>query len=83
MSQYNLTLLVALRKDILDPAGRAVAGSLNSLGFTTENVRIGKYITLSVEAENRSDAETKAHEMAKKLLVNEVMEDYTITISEN
>lgn len=81
MTLYHITLQVALRKDILDPAGRAVCSSLNNMGISAQDVRIGKNITLSLAAENADEAETCAHKMAEKLLVNAVMEDYTLTVT--
>ncbi len=68
-------------KDLLDPQGKAVMGGLKSLGLTgLQDVRIGRHIDLSIDAENESAAAEKAEEAAKKLLANPVMEMYEITI---
>lgn len=68
-------------KDLLDPQGKAVMGGLKNLGLTgVQDVRIGRHIDLSIEAENESAAGEKAEEAAKKLLANPVMEMYEITI---
>ena len=82
----KIKIYVTLRESILDPAGTAVKGSLNNLGFSqVTDVRIGKYIELMVD-ETESNSENlheKVTEMCKKLLANVVMEDYRIEIAEN
>ena len=79
---YTAQIKVMPLKDLLDPQGKAVMGGLKNLGLSGVNdVRIGKHIDLSVEAENETDAKAKAEEAAKKLLANPVMEMYEITIS--
>lgn len=66
-------------KDLLDPQGKAVKGGLQNLGLQgVEDVRIGKHITLQIEAENEQAARQVADEAGKKLLANPVMEFYEI-----
>lgn len=68
-------------KELLDPQGKAVNESLHSLGIQAiQNVRIGKHITLFIEAETKEAANTIADEATKKMLYNAVMESYTITV---
>lgn len=68
---------------ILDPQGKAVSQNLPSLGLgEITNVRIGKHITVMVEAESKSIAESKVDEACKKLLCNEIMEGYSFEVSE-
>jgi phosphoribosylformylglycinamidine synthase len=63
---------------LLDPQGKAVSNSMINLGLNEiTNVRIGKHITLLVEAKNKKQAEAKVDEACKKLLVNQVMEHYS------
>lgn len=70
-------------KELLDPQGKAVNNSLHNLGLTGVNdVRIGKSISLSIEAGNRDAAEAIAREACKKLLANPVMEAFDFTITE-
>lgn len=70
-------------KELLDPQGKAVNNSLHNLGLTGVNdVRIGKSISLSIEASNREAAETMTREACKKLLANPVMEAFDFTITE-
>ena len=69
-------------KNLLDPQGKAVLGGLKNLGISGINdVRIGKQIELSIEAENVNIANEKAEDAAKKLLANLVMEQYEIVIN--
>jgi phosphoribosylformylglycinamidine synthase subunit PurS len=68
-------------KELLDPQGKAVMGGLGSLGLKSiTDVRIGKNISLLVEASSAIEAKTIAEEAAKKLLANPVMEMFEITI---
>lgn len=63
---------------LLDPQGKAVSNSMGNLGLNEiSNVRIGKHITLFVEANDEKSAEAKVDEACKKLLVNQVMEHYS------
>lgn len=64
-------------KEILDPQGKAVSGSMKNLGLDEiKNVRIGKHITLEVEADTEPEARNKVEEACKKLLANLIMESY-------
>lgn len=68
-------------KELLDPQGKAVLGGLNNLGMKeVEDVRIGKNITLQVEAADREAARQVAEQASKKLLANPVMEYFEIEI---
>lgn len=67
---------------LLDPQGKAVSNGLKNIGLNTvENVRVGKHITLTIEAADQSAAESIADEACKKLLANQVMEAYSFKIS--
>lgn len=69
-------------KELLDPQGKAVLGGLSNLGIKSVNdVRIGKLILLNLEAASAEEAKAVAEEAAKKLLANQVMEEFTISIS--
>jgi phosphoribosylformylglycinamidine synthase len=66
-------------KELLDPQGKAVLGGLQNLGLTSiQDVRVGKHITLQLEAGSESAARAAAEEACKKLLANPVMEFYEI-----
>tara|TARA_Y100001970_G_C13545202_1_gene514218 strand:+ start:114 stop:365 length:252 start_codon:yes stop_codon:yes gene_type:complete len=70
-------------KTLLDPQGKAVTGSMSNIGLSEiENVRIGKHITLEINAESREQAEEKTEEACRKLLANQIMESYEFTVTE-
>jgi phosphoribosylformylglycinamidine synthase PurS subunit len=81
--QYIAHINIMPHKELLDPQGKAVNSSLHNLGLTQiQNVRVGKHITLSVQANDKSEAEVLVTDACKKLLANQVMEAYHITIIE-
>lgn len=68
-------------KEILDPQGKAVTGSMKNLGLSEiSNVRIGKRITLEIDATSEEEARQKVDEACKKLLANVIMETYEYEI---
>jgi len=76
---YNVQIKVMPLKDLLDPQGKAVLGGLQNLGLNNvADVRIGKHITLQVDAASEAEAKQLAEEASKKLLANPVMEFYEI-----
>ncbi|MBC7887569.1 MAG: phosphoribosylformylglycinamidine synthase subunit PurS [Ferruginibacter sp.] len=69
-------------KELLDPQGKAVLGGFQNLGFSgIRDVRIGKNISLQIDADTAETAKQIAEEAAGKLLANPVMEMFEITIS--
>lgn len=80
--KFTVQVKVMPLKELLDPQGKAVLGGLNNLGLQgIEDVRVGKNITLQIEASSKEAAESIASEASKKLLANPVMEQYEIVIS--
>ena len=80
---YTVSINVMPLKELLDPQGKQVLGGLNNLGMASvEDVRIGKHITLQVEAKSPEEARAVAEEASKKLLANPVMEDFSFTVEE-
>lgn len=68
-------------KNLLDPQGKAVTGTMASIGLSqVQNVRVGKHITIEIEASSEEEAKTKTDEACRKLLANPVMEFYEFTI---
>jgi phosphoribosylformylglycinamidine synthase subunit PurS len=64
-------------KELLDPQGKAVTSSMKNLGLPEiGNVRIGKHISLEVEAATEADAKVKVDKACMKLLHNRIMESY-------
>lgn len=79
---FKAQINVTLRKSILDPKGKAAREALHNLGYNkVSDVRIGKYIELNIEAADEADARSLAQISCEKLLANEVMEDFVITIT--
>lgn len=80
---FEARILVKLKKEILDPQGKAAKNSLLSLGYDqVEQVRVGKYIVLTLQTADRAAAEKEVKEMCEKLLVNSVIEEYTFELQE-
>ena len=68
---------------LLDPQGKAVTGSMKTVGLEMINgVRIGKHIRLFVDAESKDNAAMKVEEACVKLLSNQIMESYSYTLEE-
>ncbi|MBK8953040.1 MAG: phosphoribosylformylglycinamidine synthase subunit PurS [Chitinophagaceae bacterium] len=79
---YTVQIKVMPLKELLDPQGKAVIGGLQNLGLSgVEDVRVGKNITLQVNADSSEGAKAIADEATKKLLCNAVMEYYEITVN--
>jgi phosphoribosylformylglycinamidine synthase len=73
---------VTLKTSVLDPQGKAIEGSLKSLGFDgVSNVRQGKVFDLEVAGEDRAKAEADIKSMCEKLLANTVIESYRVEIA--
>ncbi len=69
-------------KELLDPQGKAVMGGLQNLGIrSVSDVRIGKSISLQIEAASADEARKIAEEASRKLLANPVMEYFETTIN--
>ncbi len=76
---FQVQIKIMPLKDLLDPQGKAVLGGLHNLGMTgVQNVRVGKHISLQIEAANESAAREIAENASKKLLANAVMEYFEI-----
>lgn len=79
---YTVQIKVMPLKELLDPQGKAVMGGLQNLGLDgIEDVRIGKNITLQVNADSADKAKAIAEEASKKLLSNPVMEYFEVFVN--
>ena len=79
---YQVQIKVMPLKDLLDPQGKAVTQSMGNLGLKEiTNVRIGKHITLKLDAADEASAKSKVDEACKKLLVNMTVESFEFTIT--
>ena len=79
----KISVIVTLKKDVLDPQGKTIKKALEGMSFKNVNdVRQGKYFEIDIDEKNQKKAEEKAEEMCKKLLTNLVIEDYKILESQ-
>lgn len=79
--KYHSRIHVTLRPSVLDPTGTAVESGLHQLGYTeVEGVRIGKYIELTLTAEDEADAHAQLDKMCDQLLANPVIENYSFEL---
>ena len=75
----KFSVKVTLKKDVLDPQGKVVHQTLQSMGMdTVKNLRQGKYFEIDIEENNELKAKNKIEEICKKLLVNLIIEDFEI-----
>ncbi len=81
--KFKAEINVMPLKALLDPQGKAVTSSMKNLGLAAiENIRIGKRITLEIEATSKQEANSKVDDACKKLLANQIMESYDYTLAE-
>ena len=79
----KISVVVTLKRDVLDPQGKTIKKALESMSFKNINdVRQGKYFELDIDEKNPKKVEEKAEEICKKLLTNLVIEDYKIIRSQ-
>jgi phosphoribosylformylglycinamidine synthase subunit PurS len=75
----KISVIITLKKDVLDPQGKVIHQTLNGMGFEGINeVRQGKYFEIDTKEDDKKKAEKKVEEMCKKLLANLVIEDFKI-----
>ena len=66
---------------LLDPQGKAVSSNMKNIGLSSiDNVRIGKHITLEVEAGSQAEAEELVKTACEKLLANQIMEQFEFRV---
>ncbi|WP_295652964.1 phosphoribosylformylglycinamidine synthase subunit PurS [uncultured Mucilaginibacter sp.] len=81
MIKFKAEIDVMPKKEILDPQGKAVTGSMKNIGLgEIQNVRIGKHISLEIEAGTEDLARQKVDEACKNLLANLIMESYSFEL---
>ena len=77
----KISATVTLKKEVLDPQGKAVNQTLKNMGYDSiVNVRQGKYFDIELNENDKEKAKKIAEEICKKLLTNIVIEDYTINL---
>ena len=75
----KIKVIVTLKSGVLDPQGKAIQQTLNGMGFANiKDVRQGKYFDLDINENDEQKAKHSAEEICKKLLANQVIEDFKI-----
>ena len=75
----KISVIITLKKDVLDPQGKVIHQTLDGMGFEGINeVRQGKYFEIDTKEDDKKKAEVKVEDMCKKLLANLVIEDFKI-----
>ena len=75
----KIKVIVTLKSGVLDPQGKAIQQTLNGMGFANvKDVRQGKYFDIDINENDEQKAKLTAEEICKKLLANQVIEDFKI-----
>ena len=79
----KVSVIITLKKDVLDPQGKVIHQTLDGMGFEDINeVRQGKYLEIDIKENDQNKAKKKVEEMCEKLLANLVIENYKIIESQ-
>ena len=75
----KVKVIVTLKSGVLDPQGKAIQQTLNGMGFSNvKDIRQGKYFDIDIDENDEQKAKLSAEEICKKLLANQVIEDFKI-----
>ena len=75
----KIKVIVTLKSGVLDPQGKAIQQTLNGMGFANvKDVRQGKYFNIDIDESDEKKAKQSAEEICKKLLANQVIEDFKV-----
>ena len=75
----KIKVIVTLKSGVLDPQGKAIQQTINGMGFTNvKQVRQGKYFDIDIDENDEQKAKLSAEEICKKLLANQVIEDFKV-----
>ncbi|WP_281745220.1 phosphoribosylformylglycinamidine synthase subunit PurS [Thermanaerovibrio acidaminovorans] len=76
---YQISALIFPKRGVLDTQGRAVMGTLVDMGFrSVRDVSVGRFVRLSIEAEDQASALSTARRICQELLANELIEDFSL-----
>ena len=79
---YKAEIDVMPHEALLDPQGKAVSNSMKNIGLDAiDNVRIGKHISLMINAKDESEAKELVQKACENMLVNKIMESYSFSLS--
>ncbi|MBI5324026.1 MAG: phosphoribosylformylglycinamidine synthase subunit PurS [Ignavibacteriae bacterium] len=83
MKKFQASVQITLKKGILDVQGKAVENALHAIEFPMlTNLRIGKYVELIVEADDKEKANALVTDACNKLVANPIIEDFKIELKE-
>ena len=75
----KIKVIITLKNGVLDPQGKAIEQTLNGMNFkNVKDVRQGKYFDIDIDESDEQKAKQSAEEICKKLLANQVIEDFKI-----
>ena len=75
----KLNVKIMPKNGVLDPQGKAIQQTLNGMGFANvKDVRQGKYFNIDIDESDEQKAKQSAEEICKKLLANQVIEDFKV-----
>lgn len=78
---FAAEIKITLKKTVADPQGLTVKHALEALEFTgLQGVRMGKLITIQLQAKDKAEAEKETKAMCQKLLANPIIEDFAVEI---
>ena len=81
MNKFSVKVQITPKKAVNDPRGTQVLNGLKNLGYDqVENVSVGKYIELTINAKNENECKVKVNEACEQFLANPLIEEYTIKI---
>lgn len=79
---YQAKIYVTLRPSVLDPAGTAVRSGVQQMGYeNVEQIRIGKYIEVTLTANDEGDAKQQLDQICDRILANPVIETYRFDLT--
>jgi phosphoribosylformylglycinamidine synthase subunit PurS len=83
VTRYRFEVVVMLKPGLADPQGKAIEDALPAMGWTgVEDVRVGRHVELTVDADSEAEARSRAEEIAARLLSNPVIEEHRILAAE-
>tara|TARA_B100000315_G_C14044614_1_gene349078 strand:+ start:118 stop:360 length:243 start_codon:yes stop_codon:yes gene_type:complete len=79
----KISAIVTLKKDVLDPQGKVVSQTLKNMGYNNIiSVRQGKFFEIELKETDKEKSKKIVEEICKKLLTNQVIEDYKINLDQ-
>ena len=80
---FEVKITINLKPTVNNPEGLTIKSSLESLGFSNLNsVRVGKYIIVKIDSDDKNEVILQVEEMCSKLLANPIIEQYEFDINQ-